>query len=265
VNRIIAGKYIKQESPIHRLDPRTKAVGLFTFIAYLLIWPEFTGHVFAVLILYAVTRVSKFELSMVGRFLWGARFFFYMAFLAHLLFTPGDGGFEWWIISITTSGAANGLLFGLRLICLLWAAALFGWTTSPVELADGFRKTLPPLRKIGVNVDDIATMLLLALRFVPTLIQDARELRYAQEARGAKFHRGGVVGKTKSVVPLVIPLFAGAFRRAEATAVSLIVRGYELEGERTSLHPLKFRAEDWCGILIACLLIFTGIGGRVLL
>ncbi len=263
MNRIIAGKYIERESPIHRLDPRTKAVGLFAFVAYILIWPELAGHIFALLILLAVTRVSKIEMRMAGRFIWGARFFFYMAFLAHLLFTPGNDGFSWRIFSITSEGAANGLLFGLRLICLLWAAALFSWTTSPVELADGFRKTFSPLGKVGVNVNDMATMLLLALRFVPTLIQDARELKYAQEARGAKFHSGGIIGKIKSVVPLIIPLFAGAFRRADATAVALIVRGYEIEGERTSMHPLFFRPVDWGGILIACSLIFAGIGGRM--
>jgi len=265
LKRVLAGKYIERESAIHRLDPRTKAWGLFAFIVYLLIWPEITGHIFAFLILYAVTRASKFELSMVGRFLWGARFFFYMAFLAHLLFTPGNDGFGWWIFSITSSGASNGLLFGLRLICLLWAAALFGWTTSLVEIAEGFRKALSPLRKIGVNVDDIATMLLLALRFVPTLIQDARELRYAQEARGAKFHSGGIIGKVKSVVPLIIPLFMGAFRRADATAIALIVRGYDIERNRTSLHPLYFESRDWGGMIIALMIVLAGFGGRVFL
>lgn len=264
MKQIIAGRYIEKDSAIHRLDPRAKAFALGCLIAYLLIWPELIGHIFGVLLLYFATRAAKIEIITVIKFLWGARFFFYMAFLAHLLFTPGEGGYGWWIFALTIRGAANGLLFGLRLICLLWSAALFGWTTSPVELADGFRKTLSPLRRFGVDVDDIATMLLLAMRFVPTLIHDARELKYAQEARGARFDGGGILSKVKSIVPLLIPLFVGAFRRAEATAVALILRGYEIEGERTSLYPLEFGFCDWGGIICATFVVMIGICGRMM-
>ncbi len=264
MKQIIAGKYIEKDSPIHRLDPRTKAFALCCLIAYLLIWPDIIGHIFCLLLLLVATRTAKIQIIIALKFIWGARFFFYMAFLAHLLFTPGEGGYGWWIFALTLRGASNGLLFGLRLICLLWSAALFAWTTSPVELADGFRQTLSPLRRIGIDIDDIATMLLLAMRFVPTLIHDARELKYAQEARGAQFYSGGIIRRGKSVVPLIVPLFVGAFRRAEATAVALIIRGYELDEERTSLFPLKFGVNDWGGIICATFIVMIGICGRVM-
>lgn len=264
MKRVIAGRYIERDSPIHRLDPRAKAFALVSFITYLLVWPDIRGHILGLCLLYFGTRLAKVEIATAGKFIWGARFFFYMAFLVHLLFTPGEGGLDWWIFSISADGAANGAMFGIRLICLIWAAALFGWTTSPVELADGFRKALSPLRKFRVNVDDISTMLLLAMRFVPTLIHDARELKYAQEARGARFFKGGLIQRVKSVVPLIIPLFLGAFRRAEATAVALEVRGYELEGEHTSIYPLEFDAGDWAGMTIALLIVAIGVGGRVI-
>lgn len=264
MKRVIAGRYIEGDSPVHQLDPRAKAAALVAFIAYLLIWPNIFGHALGLCLLYFGTRLAKIEISRAVGFIVGARFFFYMVFLVHTLFTPGAGGYSWWIFSISAEGILNGLLFGIRLICLIWTAALFSWTTSPVELADGFRKTLSPLRKIGINVDDISTMLLLSMRFVPTLIQDARELRYAQEARGAEFFKGGLIRRVKSVAPLIIPLFVGAFRRADATAIALKVRGYELEGEHTSLYPLEFGLGDWAGMAVALGIVTLAIAGRII-
>lgn len=265
MKNLIAGRYIDRDSTIHRLDPRAKSVLLCAFLVYLIIWPNIVGHLLGLLLLVAANSFAKIGLKTAGRFLLGVRFFFYMTFLVHLLFTPGYGGFGWWIFYISADGAANGLLFGLRLVCLVWAAALFGWTTSPVSLADGIRKLLSPLKKLGLRVEDITTMLLLSMRFLPTLIRDTQELRLAQESRGAKFFHGSFKNRIESIIPLLIPLFVGAFRRAEATATALIVRGYELDCERTSLYPLEFEWRDRVSLAGAIIVVAIGIGGRMTL
>jgi energy-coupling factor transport system permease protein len=241
---IIAGQYIDYDSALHRLDPRAKLLLLTVFVIFLLSGQSFLNHIGGVIILTLATILSKVPFKTVFRFLSGSRFFIWMILIVNLAFTPGRDGYNWWIFGISSEGAANGFLFSLRMIALVWSAALLSWTTSPISVADGFEKIGEPLKKIGIPVRDISTMMLLALRFLPTLLRDYSELKFAQTARGAEFNKGNYYRRIKAIVPLIIPLFIGAFRRADATAIALTVRGYVSDGHRTSLYPLVFRKTD---------------------
>ncbi len=258
---IIAGQFVERDSPIHRLDPRPKLALLTSLVAFMLIWPCFASHIAVLILLFAATRMSNIPSAVVFNFFRGARFFVLITFLVHLLFTPGAGGYDWWIFHISLAGAHNGLLFGVRLFVLIWVAALMGWTTAPVALADGVEHLLKPLSRIGLPVRDIVTMMLLSMRFLPTLLMDARELKLAQQARGASFGKGSPISKVKSVVPLVVPLFVGALRRAETTATALTIRGYSGDAERTSLYPLSLRRADYLAFALAFAILLLGIWG----
>ncbi|RKZ31144.1 hypothetical protein DRQ36_03115 [bacterium] len=262
---IIAGKYIDRDSVVHRLDPRAKTALLTGFVAYLIIWPEYIAYLAGSIILLLATILARIPAKTALRFLFGIRFFVLIAFLVHLLFTPGKNGYDWWIFHLSLQGAANGVLYAIRLIELIWAAMLLGWTTAPVSFADGIERIAKPLSKVGVPVRDIATMLLLAMRFLPTLLTDVRELRLAQEARGAKFGSGKFSERIKSIIPLIVPIFMSAFRRADATAVALTVRGYISEGPRTSLYPLKLNSTDAVAIFFSVWLITVAVVNRLVL
>lgn len=256
---IIAGQFVDVDSPVHRLDPRAKVFLLFCFIAFLILTPNFATHISALLILFLTTILAKIPKNFVVKFLYGSRFFFLMALLVNLLFTPGEGGFDWLFLHISLNGARNGLLFGIRIYALIWSAGLFGWTTSPVAMADSFESLAKPLSRIGVPTRDIAMMLLLAMRFLPTLLADANELKLAQMSRGARFNAGNPIQRTKALIPLIVPLFIGAFRRADESAIALQVRGYSSEGERTSLYPPKFRKVDVFAILMGFIFVLLAV------
>ena len=256
---VIAGQYIEGDSPIHRLDPRPKIALLFSVVIFLLLWPSFVSHLIVLVSLLLITFTAKIPSAVALGFFKGARFFILITFMVHLLFTPGAGGYDWWIIHLSFDGVRSGLFYGARLFALIWIAALMGWTTAPVNLADGSERMLKPLSRIGLPIRDIVTTMLLAMRFLPTLLLDARELKLAQQARGASFKSGSPISRIKSVVPLVVPLFVGALRRAETTATALTIRGYQSKSNRTSLYPLKLRGTDYLAFSFSVAIITLGI------
>ena len=138
---------------------------------------------------------------------------------------------------------------------MIWLASLLAWTTTPIAFTDATLWLLKPLARFKVPVRDFSMMMLLALRFVPTLLDDVRELKLAQLSRGASLGKGSPIKRIKSVIPLVVPLFVGAFRRAENTAVALTLRGYRNNSERTSLYPLRFQTSDYLILGISCVII----------
>jgi len=256
---VIAGQYIDGDSLIHRLDPRPKIALLFSVVIFLLLWPSFVSHLIVLVSLLLLTYLAKIPSVVALGFFRGARFFVLITFMVHLLFTPGMGGYDWWIVHLSLDGVHIGLFYGARLFALIWTAALLGWTTAPVSFADGSERMFKPLSHIGLPIRDIVTTMLLAMRFLPTLLLDARELKLAQQARGASFKSGSPISRIKSVVPLVVPLFVGALRRAETTASALTIRGYHSNSNRTSLYPLKLRANDYIAFAIAAAIIALGI------
>jgi len=256
---IIAGQYIDSDSPIHSIDPRSKIIFLFCYLFILILWPNLTIHVLSIILLSLITKYSELPCDRVVKFIWGIRYFVIITLLIHLLFSPEKTGLNFWIFNISKQGALKGLVFSTRLLILVWMAAILNWTTAPVSLADAFEKTADPLKKIGIPVRDFATMLLLAMRFLPTLLSDTKELILAQRARGLEIGQGKLINKIKSIIPLLVPMIIGAFRRADSTAIALTVRGYNRHTSRTNLYPLSMNAKDYFVISLAMIFLICSI------
>lgn len=250
------GQYIPGDSLLHRLDPRTKLFLLVLFAIFLVTAESFTTHIAGTLYLIAATLCSRQFAKRVPRLISGLLIFFAMVVALHTLFTPSEHEISWWFFHISLKGLARGGLFSLRLILMVWAASLFGWSTPPVELADAVERALMPFRKLGVPVREIGAILLIGMRFVPTLFDDARRIHIAQKARGLRVE-GSLLTRVHSLVPMVVPLFARAFHRADTIAVALDVKGFSTSTKRTFYCEMRLRSTDYW--IIAASIAFFGI------
>jgi len=171
----------------------------------------------------------------------------------NMLYTPGDVLFSVWIIRITKQGIYNGFGMGLRVILLVTASALLTYTTSPMALTDGLESLLSPLKKLRIPVHEFAMMMTIALRFIPTLIEETDKIMSAQKARGADFESGNIIKRAKALIPVLIPLFVSSFRRADELATAMECRLYHGGGNRTRLNVLRYGRLDGIGALVIAL------------
>ncbi|MBN2542775.1 energy-coupling factor transporter transmembrane protein EcfT [bacterium] len=251
MKNISLGKYIPGDSIIHKMDPRSKVVSFFVIILFFILFNRIVSHIAGFVILLLIMFIAGLSMKNLLGLLKTFRLFFYITFLVHLLFTEGEGGYSWLWFNVSFHGAYNGLLFSLRLFLLLFSGALLTWTTQPMEFTNSLEKMLSPLKLFKVPVRDFSLMMMIALRFIPTMLDEIEITKRAQMARGAKFE-GGLFKKIKSLVPLIIPLFAQSFRRAETLALALEARAYTSDHERTYYKPLHFNAFDWVVTLGSC-------------
>ncbi len=257
-----AGQYIEKRSFLHSLDPRTKLFLLLAFAGLVLIKACWWNNTAAIIIVIAGTSLSKIGLRCAFKMLWTFRFFLLITFMIHLLFTPGADGYDWKFFHISFAGVENGILFSIRIGLLMWAAALFGWITSPVSLGDALEKLFAFLRFLKISPRDVSMVVLLAMRFIPTMMDDAEKIRWAQLARGSTIE-GGVFHKAQQIVPLVVPLFVSAFRRADKLALALELRGYNPKLPRTRIEELKMRFRDWITIAFSIIIMLIAIAGAL--
>ncbi len=254
--KFVAGQYIQRNSFVHSLHPITKLLALLIFTIFVVVKGVWMTHIAGVLLLISGTFAARIEIKKVGQIIKLFWVFLLLTFLIHLLFTPGAGGVDWFIFHISPAGVNNGLLYSLRVFLLVWAASLFGWTTSPVALGDSVETLFAFVRVFGVSPRDISTVFVLSMRFIPTLFDDARQILWAQRARGVRFS-GSIKEKVKNIIPLVIPLFVVAFRRADKLALALLIRGYDSALPRTKIIQIKFSCRDF--VFLAFLLIFLAV------
>lgn len=259
LNRLLFGQYKSLDTPIHRLDPRVKLIWTFAVMAVL----AFTLDVFV----YAGITVYLVALAIMSRLpkentLPAVKSFlilFAMTFVLHVLFAPSGGKvlFEIAGVKVSSHGVQNGFLYSYRIFLFLLTAMIANLTTSPVHMTDGITKLIEPLRFIRVPVSEISVMIFIALRFIPILSDEARTIRAAQLSRGLKQGRG-IIGRMRTVTPLLLPLFVGAIRRAGHLALAIESRGYRKGVMRTSLTDLSVRRPD---VIFAAMfvVIFFGI------
>ncbi|MBN1558688.1 energy-coupling factor transporter transmembrane protein EcfT [candidate division KSB1 bacterium] len=258
---ISLGQYYPGDSFIHRLDPRTKLICVLCCMTALLITVApviLLG--FAVLTILVITTAQlpvSLVLKNVRPFIW----LFFLTILVHLFWTPGRVVVTIPLVDlgITYQGLTLGLVYSLRLMMLLILAALLTLTTSPIELTDALEKMIGPLKRFKVPTHEIVMMLTLSLRFIPTLIEEAQRLKNAQVSRGASFD-GHLVQRMKSIVPLILPLFISAFRRADELALAMDSRCYTGGEGRTSFRKLAFKTADYAVLIVVMtllLLLFT--------
>ncbi|SNX54403.1 energy-coupling factor transporter transmembrane component T [Thermoanaerobacterium sp. RBIITD] len=260
---ITIGQYIPGNTFIHRLDPRVKIILSIIFIVSLFIITNFSGYIFIVLFILASVYVSKIPLSYIFKGLKPILIILILTVGLNMFFTPG-GTLLASIgpLKITSNGVRLALFMGLRLIFLIIGTSLLTLTTSPISLTDGIESLLNPFKRIGMPSHELAMMMTIALRFIPTLLEETDKIMKAQIARGADFESGNIIKRAKNLVPLLVPLFISAFRRADELAIAMEARCYRGGINRTKLKQLKVGNIDYTAITITVLLVAVLIWNR---
>ena len=241
---ITLGQYYPADSVIHKLDPRTKLFATLLFIISVFSFDGIVGFIVMTAFLFGVIALSKVPLSFMLRGLKAIMILLVIAGLFNLFLTPGQVLWSIWKIHITREGLRNAVLMTIRMVYLIMGSSVMTLTTTPNQLTDGLEKALKPLQKINVPVHEIAMMMSIALRFIPILIEETDKIMKAQMARGADFETGGLVKKAKNMVPLLVPLFVSAFRRANDLAMAMEARCYVGGEGRTKMIPLVYHKVD---------------------
>jgi len=254
MKNITIGQYYPVDSRIHRLDPRVKLLGVVVYITMLLMVTSLWGYLLAGLCLAAVIYTSKVPVKYMLRGLRAIIVIVIFTAVLNIFFTPGENVlFAVWKIRITQEGLMVAVMMGIRLTMLVIGSSVLTLTTSPIQLTDAIEYVLKPLQKIRVPSHEIAMMMTIALRFIPTLMEEMDKIMKAQMARGADFDTGGVLKKARSLIPLLVPLFISSFRRADELAVAMEARCYRGDMNRTKMKPLRLAVWDFRAIGgIAC-------------
>ncbi len=245
IRDITIGQYYPADSVIHKLDPRVKLFATLLYIVALFCFKGILGLAVITVALVSVIKLSKVPFKFMVKGLKAIVILLLITSIFNLLFTPGDVVFwKWGSLQITDKGLTNSILMAIRLIYLILGTSIMTLTTTPNQLTDGLEKSLAPLNKIHVPVHAIAMMMSIALRFIPILIEETDKIMKAQMARGADFESGNLIQKAKSMVPLLVPLFVSAFRRAEDLAMAMEARCYNGGEGRTKMKPLVYSNAD---------------------
>ena len=242
---ITLGQFFPGDSLLHRLDPRTKIVLLFFFLAAIFVFDSPLAYAALTAFTAALIAVSRVPFLLMLKALKPLSWIIAFTFVIHLVSTPGDAFFHVWLFDLTWQGAAKGFFIALRLALLILLSALLTYTTSPLALTDALETLMQPLRRVGVPAHEIAMMMTIALRFVPTLIEEADKIMKAQQARGADFTEGSVIERVKGFVPVLVPLFISAFRRADDLALAMEARCYRGGVGRTQMKALRISSIDY--------------------
>lgn len=253
---ITIGQYFPGESLVHKYDPKLKMITMILFIASLFFIKSVFMYIPVVIYLLLIIKVAKLPTGMVLRGLKPLKWIILVTFIINLFFTPGDPKYTFGIMKISQEGIDLAVFMGIRLILLVLGTSLLTYTTSPIELTDGIESLLRPFRKIGVPSHEIAMMMTIALRFIPTLIEETDKIMKAQMARGADFESGNIVKRAKNLVPLLVPLFINSFRRAEELATAMEARCYRGGDGRTKMNASKIVKKDVL-IFLGNLIFFT--------
>ena len=259
---ITIGQYYPADSILHRLDPRVKFVSTLVYIVSLFVFSSWLGYGVAALFLVAMIVLSKVPFGFMIKGLKPIMVLLLITMFFNLVFTPGEVLWSVWILKITKEGIRLAIKMGIRLVFLIIGASIMTLTTTPNHLTDGMEKGLAPLNKLHVPVHEVSMIMSIALRFIPILLEETDKIMKAQEARGADFDSGNLIQKAKSLVPLLVPLFISAFRRANDLAMAMEARGYRGGEGRTKMKPLIYQKRDRMayGVLLGYLAVMILVG-----
>ena len=246
---ITLGQYFPGNSLAHRLDPRTKLLITVLYIAGLFCAKSFVSYGVMALVLVTGVKISGVAPRALVKGLKPILFIICFTAVLNLLYTPGEPLFSFWIFTVTKEGVLTAFFMVLRITMLIMGTFLLTYTTSPIALTDGLESLLGPMKKLKAPVHELAMMMSIALRFIPTLIEETDKIMSAQKARGADFESGNLLQKARALVPILVPLFISAFRRADELAVAMECRCYHGGEGRTKLHVLRYQARDYAVLL----------------
>ena len=250
------GQYYPADSFVHKLDPRFKILAVLAYIIAAFFVKTYIGLFVLLAFLTVAVAASRIPLKVLLRGLKAIYVLLGITFVFNALLSGGQTEyFRLWIFRLTREGLVRAVFMALRLIMLITGASLLTLTTAPIALTDGMERLLSPFAKLHFPAHEVAMMMTIALRFIPTLMEEADRIMKAQSARGASFDEGGLIKRAKSVIPLLVPLFVSAFRRAEELAMAMEVRCYHGGEGRTRLHVLRFTRRDAIGLAAFALLI----------
>lgn len=250
IRDITLGQYYNKESVIHSLDPRVKLTATLVFLISLFISTNIFAYALATIFLIMIIILCKVPIQFIVRGLKSLLFLLLISVVFNIFLTPGEVIFKFEFLKITKEGLIIAAKMAIRLIYLVIGSSILTLTTTPSKLTDGIEKSLSFLKVFKVPVAEIALMMSIALRFIPILIEETEKIMNAQMARGADFDKGNIVEKAKSLVPLLVPLFVSAFRRANDLAIAMESRCYSSASNRTKLHPLKYKRIDYVAYIV---------------
>ena len=267
---ITLGQYFPGDTVIHRLDPRTKILVMLAYIVITFCVKSFSGYLVLAAFIISAVALSKIPPMFVIKGLKTIMIFIVVTGLFNLFLTSGEVIWQWGFLKITREGLTFAAFMVLRLIFLIVGTSLLTLTTSPISLTDGMERLLNPLTKIGFPSHELSMMMSIALRFIPILIEETDKIMKAQMARGADFESGNLMKRAKAMIPILVPLFISAFRRANELAMAMEARCYHGSEGRTKMKPLRYGKNDkiaylvLAGYLIVMIGINTALGGRVI-
>lgn len=256
IRDITLGQYYPGSSLIHRMDPRFKIVATLVYIVGLFMVTKFFGFIFPLVYLILAIAISRVPLGFILRGMKPIIIILVCTFVINLFMI--DGGkvlVDFRFTDITEQGLKSAVFLASRLIMLIIASSLLTYTTKPVMLTDGIESLLKPMKLVGLPAHELAMMMSIALRFIPTLLEETDKIMKAQMARGADFETGSLMNRLKGLVPILIPLFISSLRRAEDLAMAMEARCYKGGEGRTRLHTLKFGKIDWVGTVVTVLMM----------
>ena len=234
---------------LHRCDPRLKLVATIAYIVVLFVAPNPLGLALSIALLAALYKVAKIPGKLILKSLKPIVPIVLFTAVLNLFYTPGTYIFQWHFLHISMEGIKLAIFMVLRLMLLIIATSMLTYTTSPIQLTDGLERLLSPLKKLHAPVHELSMMMSIALRFIPTLIEETEKIISAQKARGADFDSGNLIQRAKAMIPILVPLFISAFRRADELATAMECRLYRGDVGRTRMRQLKIARVDICALL----------------
>jgi energy-coupling factor transport system permease protein len=261
---ITLGQYYQTDSALHRLDPRVKLVGTFAYLIALFVVDSWVGYLLAALFLAAMIRLSNVPFRYIVRGMKTILFLLLITVCFNLFLTPGEVIWQFGFLKMSREGLSFAIKMALRLSLLILGSLIMTLTTTPTQLTDALESLMRPLKKIHVPVHEISMMMSIALRFIPILMEETDKIMKAQIARGADFESRNLVKKIKSLVPLLVPLFISAFRRANDLAMAMEARCYRGGEGRTKMKPLVYQGRDRVAYGVLLLYFAACIATRVI-
>ena len=258
---ITLGQYFPGNSVVHRLDPRTKLLMLIMYIVALFVADNWVSYLIVLGFLVTVIIISRIPLKSIVRGMKPLVVILVFTGILNIFFTTGEQLLvEFWVIKIYLEGIVRAVFMVARILMLITGTFLLTYTTSPIALTDGLESLLSPLKKIKVPVHELSMMMCIALRFIPTLIEETDKIMSAQKARGADFESGKLMQRVKALIPILVPLFISAFRRADELATAMECRCYQGGDGRTKMKLLRFKRNDFLSFVVGVVLIGAAIG-----
>ena len=259
---ITIGQYISGHSFLHKMDPRGKIIAVMLYMIALFVINNSMGYWSMIAVSVFIVLISQVPIKFFLKGLKPMVFIVVLTVVLQMLMTPGEVLWQWGFLRLTREGIRQAIFMGTRLVLLVGITSVLTLTTTPIALTDGIEQLLKPLSKIGVPAHELAMMMTIALRFIPTLIEETDKIMKAQAARGADFESGNLLQRAKALIPLLVPLFLSAFKRADELAMAMEARCYRGGENRTRMKQLRYTYRDAVAVSVMALVLAWAVASR---